>query len=378
MGRELAGEDGVAERHRGLLGDRLEEPQVGVAEGAAAGERDADRPEHPPLESHREGVVPRFGRLAPGARERLAAGYVEPGDGTGRGDRPGGGLRDGRQQGARRRSGREPPAERGQRLVGLCPAAVREPVGEPDQAAAQGLERQRDHGGAQQRQPEAAPRVLDQPAQRHDEDGVADGGERDTRHDHDRAVDDHVELVELVSQHGDREQDREQEVRHEQRERGRPGLLVAVPALHHEQPDHPERRQRGRQGDQPELLALLALAAVQPDQHRDHRRDETAEDRRGTRRSGPPVGPCPAVPRRCSNGSSPAASRARRACRAGHRTRSATRRTASGATAAGRPARGGTSAPARRSRPGRRSASRPRPPAPPSAADPGPSPSWTQ
>ena len=96
-----------------------------------------------------------------------------------RGHRPAGGLGHRRQQGSRGRRLGEAAAEVRQRLVGLGPGAVGQPVGEPDDLPAQRLEGQRDQRGRQQRQPEAArsgrPTSV---ADGDDQGGVADGGER--------------------------------------------------------------------------------------------------------------------------------------------------------------------------------------------------------
>jgi hypothetical protein len=86
--------------------------------------------------------------------------------------------------------------ERGQDLIGRGPAAVDQPVGQPPDAVASGLERQRDHTGGNNRQPQVRlPLRADQGADPH-HDGQVDqregGGEQPVDQG---AADDPVDVV---------------------------------------------------------------------------------------------------------------------------------------------------------------------------------------
>ena len=145
---------------------------------ATASQGDLDVPQVAPLVAHRRPCGPERRRRSPRCRRaaRCRARRAWPGR---RSPRPT--VRPPRRSpGAGSRRGRlgQPAAEVRERFVGLGARAVGQPVGEPDHAAAQRLERERDHGGAQQGEPEASGPALDEPADGHHQVDVAEGRER--------------------------------------------------------------------------------------------------------------------------------------------------------------------------------------------------------
>ena len=197
----------------------------------------------------RRGVAP--GR-AVGRRTRDPQGGGRPPSG----DRPAGGLRDGRQDRVRGRRLGEAAAEVREGLVGLGSRAEGEPVGQPGDLPPERLEGERDQCRRQQGQPEPAGPTCHQVPDRDDERGVADPREGRADREDDGPVDDHLDVVEPVAQHRDREQDRQQQVGDVERERRRPGLRAAVEELNDEERDEADADQGGRRGDQTHLLAL--------------------------------------------------------------------------------------------------------------------------
>ena len=233
-------------------------------------------------------------------------------------------------------------AEVGQRVVGRGPGSVGEPVGELHDPAAQRLEGHRDDSGRDHGGPEPVGLAAEQPAHAHDQEDVA-GRDDQRRHAvDDRAIDDHVDVVEPVPEDRDGEADRQQEERHLQRHSCRPGLLPARDGLAHDQRHQPGRQRRRRDHEPAQLLPGLALRASQPDDHAADGREQRDRDGEHTDRD-----EGAGRPRRRSPG--PHARRRRRAAgwpgrrrTAAGRARQRPRRSATAARGSGRPARAGT------------------------------------
>ena len=174
-------------------------------------------------------------------------------------------------------------AEVRQCVVRRRPAPIGQPIGEPDDPAAQRLEGQRHHDREEQGRPEpAARRLLRRSTQGHDEAHVADGDEGGRDREHHGSAEDHLDVVEPVAQYGDGDAGEQEGVRQEQRHARPPRLLPAVERLPDDQDhqSHPDRRGAGR--DHPELLTCLPVGAVEPQQHAGHAREDAQQDHEET------------------------------------------------------------------------------------------------
>ena len=284
--RDVVGELGlhgrVAERDRRLVGDGDQQSLVGRAQRASVEHVDLDAAERDVTVANGYDVCGRgvVGPLrAPGGRrDDHAGGRVQRGGRTPRGHGAAGRLRDGGQQLRGRRGVGQPAAEARERLVGLGPRAVGDPVGHPDHRSAQRLEGQRDHRRREEREQQSAGAGVDESPDHDDHRRVADSGEREADREHQRAVDHHLDVVEPVAQRGQRERHRQQHVGDQERKGRHPGLLATVQALHDQRVREADDQRRDRQRDQPDLLSFLSLAAAQPDPHGDQRGDQAADD----------------------------------------------------------------------------------------------------
>ena len=264
--RDVVGELGlhgrVAERDRRLVGDGDQQSLVGRAQWASVEHVDLDAAERDVTVANGNDVCGRgvVGPLgAPGGRrDDHTRRRMERGGRATCGHGAAGRLRDGGQQLRGCRGVGQPAAEARERLVGLGPGAVGDPVGHPDHRSPQRLEGQRDERRREQREQQSTGAGVDQAPDHHDHRRVAEGGEREADCEHHRAVDHHLDVVEPVAQCGQRE-------RHAGAGRRRPGAGGTPPrSAHHRSGTARSAGSRGRRPAPPPPARSAGPADVPP------------------------------------------------------------------------------------------------------------------